>query len=457
MSILKKLLIIPPIALSTYILIATGTEPQPPQAADKKEKPTPVKIIGAKPVTVVPTVTGFGTVQPARSWDAVAQVSGSVIWTADQLRNGLLIQKGMTLVRIDPAEYELGLAQIDAQIGALDAKRETTKASLIIEQRALELLKDDLSRKQQLFKQGTTPKAGVDNAERAMLTAQAKVVSLESALKLNAADQNVLMRQRDIARLNIDRTQITAPFDIRLGSVNIANGQYVNKGQKLFGGDGIDVAEVVAQFPVGALRSLIGTTGEKGEPLATLGDQSKAVSDRHRNLQAKIKLRTTKNTVNWSAQVDRVTEAMDPKTRTRGIVLTVKDPYGKATPGQRPPLVRDTAVQVTLAGPAHTGRIVVPALAVRKGKVMVADNEKRLRFKKVKLAYIQGDIAVLASGLNKGDKVIVSDMPAPVEGMLLAPRPDKKLQEQIMAEAAGEQRGEISTETGSGKSEGAKQ
>ncbi|MCT4654554.1 MAG: efflux RND transporter periplasmic adaptor subunit [Cohaesibacter sp.] len=437
MSILKKLLFIPPVALATYVFVASGTAPKPPQAADKKEKPTPVKIIGAKPVTVIPTVKGFGKVKPEQSWSAVAQVAGPVIWTADTLRNGLLISQGTDLLKIDPREYELGLAQIDAQIAALSAKDETTKASLAIERRAMDLLKQDLDRKQKLFKQGTTAKAAVDGAERAMLAAQAKVTSLASSLKLNAAERNILLRQKDIASLNLDRTHIKAPFDIRLGTVDISQGQYVNKGQKLFSGDGIQVAEVVAQFPLGALRSLLGKSGKTGAPLSSMGNEASGASDRHESLRATIRLASAKQTIEWDAKVDRVTEAMNPKTRTRGIILTIEDPYGKATPGQRPPLVRDMAVEVVLAGKAKQNKIVVPALAVRKGKVMIADAQKRLRFKPVKVAYIQGDIAVLMSGLEKDDKVIVSDMPAPVEGMLLAPRPDKKLQDRIIAAATG--------------------
>lgn len=439
MSILKKLMIVPPIALAAFVFVASGTNPKPPVAAEKKEKPTPVKIIGAKPITAAPSVLGYGRVQPGRSWDAVAQVAGSVVWTSDTLRNGLLIKKGSELLHIDPQEYELGLAQIDAQMAALDAKDETTRASLKIELRALELLLTDFERKKKLRQQGSTAQAAVDNAERTVLAARARVQSLESTLKLNTAERTVLSRQRDIAALNIDRTKIRAPFDIRLGTVQIAQGQYVNKGQKLFGGDGIDVAEIIAQFPVGALGSLLGKPDKAGAPLSTMLSGAEAVSQRHKRLKAKILMQTANNTVSWEAKVDRVTEAMDPKTRTRGIVLMVKDPYGKATPGQRPPLVRDSAVQVMLSGPAVPDRIAVPAFAVRKGKVMVVDSDKRLRFVPVKPAYLQGNIIVLKSGLKKGDKVIVSDMPAPVEGMLLAPRPDKKLQAAVIAEASGKQ------------------
>ncbi len=438
MTILKKLLILPPIALAAFVYVASGTSPKPPRAAEKKEKPTPVKVIGAKPTTVTPSILGYGSVQPGRSWDAVAQVAGPITWTSDSLRNGLLIKQGSELVRIDKREYELGLAQIDAQMAALDAKDETTRASLKIEQRALELQRTDFERKKKLRQQGSSSQAAVDNSERTVLAAQAKVQSLESTLKLNAAEREVLSRQKDIASLNVDRTHITAPFDIRLGTVEISQGQFVNKGQKLFGGDGIDVAEIIAQFPVGALGSLLGKPDKAGAPLGTMQEGADSVSQRHKSLKAKVMLRTASSIVQWNAKVDRVTEAMDPKTRTRGLVLTVKDPYGKATPGLRPPLVRDTAVQVVLMGPALDDKIAVPASAVRQGKVMVADADKRLRFKSVKPAYIQGNIMVLKSGLKKGDKVIVSDMPAPVEGMLLAPRPDKALQASVIAEASGQ-------------------
>ncbi|WP_373236252.1 efflux RND transporter periplasmic adaptor subunit [Cohaesibacter celericrescens] len=443
MSILKKFLFIPPIALALAVLLFSGNNAKPPQAAaDKKEKATPVKVISVKAVTAVPSIRGYGKVQPARRWDAVAQVAGSVVWTADKLRNGLLIQQGSELLRIDAQEYELGLAQIDAQKEALAAKDETTRASLRIEERSLELLEDDMARKQQLLKQGSSAKAAVDAAERAMLTAQAKVQTLQSGLKLNQAERNILSRQRDIAALNVQRTLIKAPFDIRLGAVDIAQGQYVNKGQTLFSGDGIDVAEVIAQFPIGALSPLFGKTGDTGAALETLAEDARGVSERHELLKAKVRLHVPKGVLEWDAKLDRVSQAMDPKTRTRGIVLKVDDPYGQATPGQRPPLVRDTAVEVILEGQPQKNKIALPALSVRKGMVMVVDKDKRLRFKSVKVAYTQGDIVVLKSGIEPDEKVIVSDMPAPVDGMLVAPRPDKNLLADTMAAATGKKASE---------------
>ena len=271
MDIWKKLLILPPVLLALGLFMMAGKSAKPPQAASAaQEKATAVKIIGAKPITVIPAISGYGKVRPERQWDAVAQVAGPVIWTADSLRGGLLVVKGTELLRIDPREYELGLAQIDAQLDALDARDLTNEATLVIEQRSLDLLDEDLARKRTLFAQGSSAQASVDAAERAMLTAKARVQALLSALKLNEAERQVLMSQRDIAALNVERTIIRAPFDLRLDTVAIASGQYVNKGETLFTGDGIAVAEVVAQFPVGAMGPLFGKAGESGAPLANM-------------------------------------------------------------------------------------------------------------------------------------------------------------------------------------------
>ena len=437
MSILKKLLIVPPLAIAIGLFVISAQSSKSPRAATEiKEKATSVKIIGVKAVTAIPSLSAYGKVQPDRKWDAVAQVAGPVIWTADSLRDGLLIAKGTSLLKIDEREYQLALAQLEAQIEALDAKTETTTASLKIEERAWALLNDDLERKKSLLSRGSTSQAGVDTAERALLTQDAKVQTLKSTLKLNDAEVKVLQQQREIALLDLERTELKSPFDVRLSSVDISMGQYVNKGQVLFSGDGIGVAEVVAQIPIGALKPLLGKAGETGLPLDTMS-QVGVMSDRHDTLKAKVVLHAPNSTISWDAKVDRVTAAMDPKTRTRGIVLTVQDPYGQASPGKKPPLVTDTAVEVVLQGQPQKDKIAIPASAIRKGKVMVVDSEKRLRYKSVKVAYIQGDIAVLTSGLDTKDKVIVSDLPAPVEGMLLGPKPDKNLLERVMAEATG--------------------
>ncbi len=58
MSILKKALILPPILIAIALFMASGKVARPPQAAtEKQEKATPVKVIPAKAVAAVPSVS----------------------------------------------------------------------------------------------------------------------------------------------------------------------------------------------------------------------------------------------------------------------------------------------------------------------------------------------------------------------------------------------------------------
>ena len=50
---------------------------------------------------------------------------------------------------------------------------------------------------------------------------------------------------------------------------------------------------------------------------------------------------------------------------------------------------------------------------------------------------LQGDVAVIASGLTGGERIVVSDLPYAVDGMLLAPQLDAGLEQRLITEAEG--------------------
>ena len=59
------------------------------------------------PQSFVPQVRGFGTVEPARTWNAVAQVSGRIDFVHPNFRRGELMKAGTEVLRINPRDYEL--------------------------------------------------------------------------------------------------------------------------------------------------------------------------------------------------------------------------------------------------------------------------------------------------------------------------------------------------------------
>ena len=75
---------------------------------------------------------------------------------------------------------------------------------------------------------------------------------------------------------------------------------------------------------------------------------------------------------------------------------------------------------------ANAGKVsVIARHLIVDGKVAVMDQDKKLRFKPVNiLRQIDSDV-IISDGLDNGDKVIVSALDYPIEGMALALPEDK--------------------------------
>ena len=59
---------------------------------------TLVRVIAAPEVTVQASATGYGTVAPGRTWEAVAEVSGQIAWRSQALKDGNLVNVKLALI-----------------------------------------------------------------------------------------------------------------------------------------------------------------------------------------------------------------------------------------------------------------------------------------------------------------------------------------------------------------------
>ena len=450
---LKRLLILPPVALGIAVLVWQLRGKAPPEQAAPREQARSVRIIEVTPTRFVPRALGYGHVQPGMVWAAVAEVAGKVVFRHPELERGRILEAGTVILKIDPANYELAVARFEAEIesvaaelATLVAREANTKSSLNIERRSLALAGEDMDRKTALRVKGNASQASVDQSESALLTQRQRVQELDNTLNLLPAERRLLdasLAQRQVelseARLDLERTSIRLPFDARIAEVSVEATEFANVGQALAVADSIDVAEVTAQIAMGQVEPLIRsetdlmalTTGELADLPQQLG------------LGAEVRLRQGNISAVWPARFDRLSETVDPQTRTIGLIVAVDQPYRLAIPGRRPPLAKNMYVEVELRGPAQEGRIVVPWVAVHRGPegaqaVYLAGPDDRLAFRAVTLAAPQGDFAVIDSGLAGGERLVVSDLIPAIEGMLLAPLLDEALSARLLAKARGE-------------------
>ena len=236
------------------------------------------------------------------------------------------------------------------------------------------------------------------------------------------------------ARRDLEDTRFTAPYDLRLGEVEVEMHQFVGAGQRLFQADSLAAAEVEAHVPFAMMRRLLGgvTPAELPEDVLERAERLDLSG-----IRAEVALAGATD-VGWAGRVVRVASGLDPATRTVRVVVRVDHPYREARPPDRPPLLRDMYTRVTLSAADTVPRLVVPAAAVHQGELYLADEDDRLERRPVEVAFEQHDLAVIAAGLAPGERVIVDDLQPAINGMALAPRRDAALERRLRALAAGE-------------------
>jgi RND family efflux transporter MFP subunit len=446
MSIFRKLLILPPVLAGVALMIYATSNRQPPAVAAPEERRSAVAHITATPRSFTPRVSGFGAVAPARVWEAVAQVRGRVIYTHPDFVKGGTVRAGDVLVRIAPDDYELAIAQAAASIESAAAAIEemklsgtTTERSLEIERKALELAKRELARQRDLAGRGTVAAAVVEAQERAVLTQQAKVQSLENQLALLPVQIKALEQAKavsesalKIAELDLERTVLTAPFDARVARADVEISQYVGAGTNMGALDGTAAAEIDVQIPPQQMAAFGRLAFEGGARPPDREGRGPV------GLTAHVSLGDARGSEGWEAEVRRISDTVDPATRSIGVIVSVPDPYGQFRAGSRPPLIKGMFVRVELRAPPVEDVILLPRAAIREGRAMLVGDDDRLRFADVATDYASGDIAIIRAGdIAPGARIVTSDLSPAVEGMLLAPTRDDAAEARLEAAAGG--------------------
>ena len=443
----RKILLLLLLALGGLGALILAKPREAPKRVPLEERVTPVRVVEAPAVEVAPRVLGYGNVKPGKVWEAVGEVGGTVVYRHPELQKGAVLQAGTELLRIDPADYRLSVAQIEAnirsveaQIGVLDVRSRNTEQSLAIEEQRLELGRKQLERKRELLRRDAVSRSEVDQEERSVLAGEQAVQNLRNAMKLLPAERSVqeaardrLKAQLETARRDLSRTTIVAPFTCRIAAVHVELSQFAARGQVLIEADGVDVAEVIAQAPIGRMLTLL--PPERGVPAGpgAAMPRLRGVTD----IEAVVRLRTGEVDVEWPARFLRMSDMVDPRTRTIGVIVAVDEPYRQAESRGRPPLVKNMHVEVELRGPPRPKSVVVPRAALDGKRVYLAGPDDRLAAREVDVEFAQTNFVVVRSGIEPMERVVISYLPFAVEGMRVRPVLDRDAAETLVAEAVG--------------------
>lgn len=357
------------------------------KAPEVKRPPVPVTVGVAARASVPFTVAANGVVEPLQSAAVQAQVGGVVERVT--FREGDEVRAGQLLFQIDPRTYEAALGQAR---GALQRDRAIAENARKDAERYAALVKDGVVTQQQ--------------ADQAAATAASAAATVQADEAAEAA-----------ARLNLEYSSVRAPISGRTGQLLVKAGNLVRAGtaQPLVVINQINPVLVRFAVPGSALPRIqrFGVKGglpvtvvpgavASGAPAAT-GPTPAAATDAAAEPAARpLALLGGAPAAPLTGTLSFIDNTVDTTTGTVLLKATVPNPAGALWPGQ--------FVSTSLRLFVEDSALVVPAQAVLTGQqgtyVYVIAPGDSARQQRVTVARTAGAMAVIASGLEAGERVV---------------------------------------------------
>jgi multidrug efflux pump subunit AcrA (membrane-fusion protein) len=247
------------------LLVATKPRVAP---LESSERTWTVDTLAAAPGPHIPALTLFGRIESSQAVQLRAAVTADV--SEVLVKEGDHVKKGRLLLRLDEREPQLQLrqreaelAEILAQLTSEQSRYENDKTILAHEQELLALAQQEFERTQRLKLDNLASQTRIDEVKQTVLRQQITVEQRQLALQDHEARKAKLEAQsaktgalRDQAALDLERTQLRAPFDARITRLASAPGDRVRPGDALLDLYNIQAMEVRAQVPTPELPAI---------------------------------------------------------------------------------------------------------------------------------------------------------------------------------------------------------
>jgi RND family efflux transporter MFP subunit len=319
----------------------------------------------------------MGTVTAAREIDLKSQVSGKVVAVSPDFVPGGFFQAGESILDIDSKDYELALREVEAQVTEAEYDLKVEQGHQKVSAREWALLQEA----------GNATRAETDLALRKPHLAKAQ------------ADLRAARAKLEQARIDLSRTRIDAPFAAMIESKSTDLGAAVAVQGSLAILVGTDEFWIKASVPVDRL-------GWINLPSATRPEGSKA------EIVSGDSVR--------QGRVVRLLPSLEDEGRMARVLITVRDPFNlEGLPGVKP-LLLGSYVSVRIEGNDLKDVIAVPRTAFRdNSRVWVLTADGTLDIRPVAPVWKDEESIVVEKGIKPGERIVMTDLAAPVQGMLL--------------------------------------
>ncbi len=453
-KILKKLPILPIIIAVAVAIVVIAVKTKAPIEHEELGYPQKaVEVITTEKIPFRARVMAFGNVEPSVLMKAKAEVSGKIVYIHPDLKQGASLKKGTVVLRVEPTTYEIslnqskaGLAGSKSSLAQLVAEENSAKGALKIANEKLEFERQELARMQSMWDKKLIARTTLDKEEKNVLSLEQQVQDIEGKLSAFASRKAAVVAKINQSKSlvnkgkdSLGRTEVTLPFDARIGQVFVENGEFTAIGGVLFEALGVQAVEINAQLPLRQFRALVSDLFDgENTSLSLQNPEVMQLAIKNMNLEARVRLvSNASDQSQWQGELIRLSESVDPSRDTLGLVVVVNNPYEKVIPGIRPPLLKGMYTSVEFFAPSKP-TLVIPRKAVHQGRVYVAMSDNTLDIRPIEIAYSQGDLVVIKNGLNEGEQLIVSDVIPVMQGLPVKQMIVEDYANELIKQAAGE-------------------
>ncbi len=409
------------VGIGGYIALA-GLKKAPAEALNS-ERPLKVAVMKAFSEPIEIKMIGYGEARPLKEVKLSAEVAGQVVAIHPRLQVGQEVRQGDMLFQIDPRNYEVALTQARAEAVQLASVLARLKKQAAIDaerlknlNRSRDLAADEFKRMRSLLDtHNVGTRSGVDRAEQAYNGASdqadqiAQAVSLYP-LRINETESSMTAARARIqqAEINLQRCRVTAPFNGRIKSAAVEQGQYVAPGQALLTLADDTLLEIQVQLDSRDVR--------EGLLFENTQDRSAgAWFDGLQKVACRIRWSEAADGQAWQGQLNRVVD-FDPRTRTVTVAVRVSADEARQS---GLPLVEGMFCTVEIPGRTLPRAFRVPQKALALDNTLYVVVDQRLKTVPVKVARSQGDTVFVVGGIQDGDTIITTRLVDPLEHALV--------------------------------------
>ena len=325
-------------------------------------------------------VESQGKVQAARTVNLSTPVAGAVSWISPRLEAGGYVNEGEALLRIESSDYEIALSRSEASLQQAIAEEAHARS--------------EYERLRELGVRRLASESQIQNAERLANVTAARINEIETQLRQ--------------ARIELERTELKAPFDAIVRSRELELGQYANRAQNvavLFGASEVEVRLPLAIRQLGYLDVPLDFRGELDREVApAVRLEGMYGGERHV----------------WYGRMVRTEATIDPDSNTVQAIVRVTQPSEGVK--NAIPLPIGLFVEAAISGRQLDDIISLPRAVIRNNnQVLVVDAENKMYYREVEIFRFEEERVLISGGLRPGEIVCISPIQAVVDGMTVQP------------------------------------